>query len=114
MHLAGSGVVRLMGQASKEGLGRGGLLHNLSGMYYVCDTGLSENFTLLAGASEMRLTVVSLFKLWSRPERTKFCTCSSRFPLSLAEMTEFSLKTASSDGTRSHILKYEESPDCVA
>ena len=64
-------------------------------MYCVCDTGLSGNFTFLAGASEMRLTAVSLSKIGSGPEKTKFCACSSRFSPSPSEVTKFSSSGAS-------------------
>ena len=90
-----AGVIRSMGQASKGCLGCGGLLHSLNGMYLVCETGLSGKvMALSSGASEMRLTAVSLSELSGGSERTEFCVCSTGFSPSASEMTEFSLETA--------------------
>ena len=73
MHLtgAGAGVIKSIGRPSKEGCGRCGL-HSLSGINWVCNTGLSGKVTLFLGDPETRLTAVSLSMLEFGPERTKF------------------------------------------
>ena len=97
MHLAGGSfsgarVNRSVGRALKTcGVGCGGLLHCLAGMYCVFDKGFSGKFVLCAGVSEMRLIAVFLYKLSGGLEGTKFCTCSSGFPFSASERTKFSL-----------------------
>ena len=61
-----------MGHALKGGFGSGGVSCSLSGMYLVCEIRLSGKVMVLStGASEMRLSAVSLSKLSGGPDRTK-------------------------------------------
>ena len=61
-----------MGHAAGGGLGCGGLSHSLNGMYLVSEMGLSGNVIVLStGASEMKLTTVSLSELCGGPDGTE-------------------------------------------
>ena len=61
-----------MGLALRGGFGCGGLPCSLNGMYLVCETGLSGKVMVLStGASQMKLTVVSLSKLCGGPDKTE-------------------------------------------